>query len=338
MFSIFILTHNEEIDIAEAIESARLSDDVIVVDSCSSDATVEIAQRYPVRVLQHPFESHGKQRTWMLQHIPTKYEWVYILEADERMTPALFVECLQAIESSKHVGYYVAEQVIFMKRWIRHSTQYPRYQLRLLRKDKVWFTDYGHTEREVCNGTTGFLKQTYPHFTCSKGFSRWLEKHNRYSSDEARETLHQLKHHKVNWQKLLWGGTEVERRRALKDLSLRLPFRPLVRWLYMYFLLGGCLDGKAGLAWCTLQAFYEYLILLKVWEFKQSEKSPQLRFYSPIFPSRRDVPSGKGSAELAERLYKVLQVAAKGDGRPGFGMLPQKSGSEKESTGNCCRL
>jgi hypothetical protein len=94
----------------------------------------------------------------------------------------------------------------------------------------------------------------------------------------------------------------------------------------MYFLLGGCLDGKAGLAWCTLQAFYEYLILLKVWEFKQSEKSPQLRLYCRIFlPSRRDVPSGKGSAEVAERLYKVLQVAEKADGRPGVGMTPQTS-------------
>lgn len=86
MFSIYILTYNEEIDIAEAIESAMLSDDIIVVDSCSSDRTVEIASRYPVRVVQHEFESHGRQRTWMLQQIPTKHEWVYILEADERMT------------------------------------------------------------------------------------------------------------------------------------------------------------------------------------------------------------------------------------------------------------
>ena len=112
-------------------------------------------------------------------------QWVYILEADERMTPALFTECLKAIESQEYIGYYVAEKVIFMKRWIRHSTQYPRYQMRLFRKDLVWFTDYGHTEREVCNGDTHFLKETYPHYTCSKGLSRWIEKHNRYSTDEA---------------------------------------------------------------------------------------------------------------------------------------------------------
>ena len=273
MFSIFILTHNEEIDIAGCIESARVSDDVIVVDSYSSDATVEIAQQYPVRVVQHRFESHGKQRTWMLRNIPTKYEWVYILEADERMTMTLFAECIQAIQNAKYIGYYVAERVMFMNRWIRHSTQYPRYQMRLFRKDKVWFTDYGHTEREVCNGATSFLQETYPHYTCSKGFSRWLEKHNRYSTDEAEETLYQLKHHKVNWGDLLFGSTEVKRRRALKDLSLRLPFRPLLRWVYMYFFLGGCLDGKAGFAWCTLQAFYEYLILLKVWELKHSKNS-----------------------------------------------------------------
>ncbi len=274
MFSIYILTYNEELDIAACIESAQLSDDVIVVDSISSDRTVEIADRYPVRIVQHAFESHGRQRTWMLQEVSTKYEWVYILEADERMTPELFTECLEAIQASDYVGYYVAERVMFMNRWIRYCTQYPRYQLRLFHKDKVWFSDYGHTEREVCDGLTSFLKETYPHYTCSKGLTRWIEKHNRYSTDEAVETLHQLEAGTLNWRKLLWGRSEVERRRALKDLSLRLPGRPIVRFIYMYVLLGGFLDGKAGFTWCTLQAFYEYLILLKVWELKQATKFP----------------------------------------------------------------
>ncbi|HEY9625743.1 MAG TPA: glycosyltransferase family 2 protein [Coleofasciculaceae cyanobacterium] len=268
MFSIYILTYNEELDIAACIESANLSDDVVVVDSCSSDRTVEIAKRYSVRVVQHKFESHGKQRTWMLESIPPRHEWVYILEADERMTPALFQECLAAIQTQDYVGYYVAERVMFLGQWIRRSTQYPRYQLRLLRQGKVWFTDYGHTEREVCEGKTNFLKETYPHYTCGKGLSRWIEKHNRYSTDEAIETLRQINQGKVNWRDLVFGKTEVDRRRALKDLSLRLPFRPLVRFFYMYVLLGGWLDGRAGFAWCTLQAFYEYLILLKVWEMR----------------------------------------------------------------------
>lgn len=271
MFSIYILTYNEERDIAACIESALLSDDVIVVDSCSRDRTVEIASQYPVRVLEHPFESHGKQRTWMLENISTKYEWAYILEADERMTPALFQECLEVIKNPEHVGYYAAERVMFMDRWIKHSTQYPRYQLRLLQKGKVWFTDYGHTEREVCEGSTDFLQETYPHYTCGKGMSRWIEKHNRYSTDEARETLKQLETGRVNWQKLFFGATEVERRHALKDLSLRLPLRPVIRWFYMYFILGGWRDGEAGFAWCTLQAFYEYLIVLKVKELKREK-------------------------------------------------------------------
>lgn len=269
MFSIYILTYNEELDIGPCIESAMLSDDIIVVDSCSSDRTVEIAKRYPVRVIEHPFESHGKQRTWMLENIAPKNEWVYILEADERMTPELFAECDQATKNtSEYIGYYVAERVIFLNQWIKRSTQYPRYQMRLFRHSKVWFTDYGHTEREVCDGNTSFIKETYPHYTCSKGLSRWIDKHNRYSTDEARETLHQLEKGSVSWRNLFFGQTEVERRRALKDLSLRLPARPLIRFLYMYFILGGCLDGRAGFAWCTLQAFYEYLILLKAWEMK----------------------------------------------------------------------
>ncbi len=268
MFSIYILTYNEEIDIAACIESAMLSDEVIVVDSFSSDRTIEIAKQYPVQIVQHEFESHGKQRTWMLREIPTKHEWVYILEADERMTPELFNECLEAIKSTEYVGYFAAERVMFLGQWIRRSTQYPRYQMRLFRKDKVWFDDYGHTEREVCDGPTDFLKETYPHYTNSKGISRWIDKHNRYSTDEAAETLRQLREGSINWKDLFFGKTEVERRHALKDLSLRLPLRPIIRFFYMYFLLGGILDGRAGLSWCVLQAFYEYLILIKVWEMK----------------------------------------------------------------------
>ena len=270
MLSIYILTYNEEIDIAACIESAMLSDDIIVVDSCSSDRTLEIAKNYPVRIVEHAFESHGKQRTWMLENVAPKYEWVYILEADERMTPELFTECLEATKNPDYIAYYVAERVMFMERWIRYSTQYPRYQLRLFLHGKVWFTDYGHTEREVCNGATSFIKETYPHYTCSKGLNRWIEKHNRYSTDEAKETIYQLEQGDVNWRDLFLGKTEVERRRALKDLSLRTPLRPFIRFIYMYFFLGGCLDGQPGLAWCTLQAFYEYLILLKVWEMKTS--------------------------------------------------------------------
>lgn len=271
MFSIYILTYNEEIDIADCIESAMLSDDIIVVDSFSSDRTVEIAQKYPVRLVQHKFESHGKQRSWMLQEIPAKYNWAYILEADERMTPELYQECQQAIQKNECVGYYVAERVIFMNKWIRHATQYPRYQLRLLRPDRVFFTDYGHTEREICQGPTGFLQSTYPHYTCSKGMSRWIEKHNRYSTDEAQETLKQLQQGTVNWKQIFFGQTEVERRRALKDLSLRTPLRPLVRFFYMYFILGGILDGYPGFTWCVLQAFYEFLIVVKVWELKHAQ-------------------------------------------------------------------
>ncbi|MEM9977194.1 MAG: glycosyltransferase family 2 protein [Cyanobacteria bacterium P01_D01_bin.2] len=276
MISIFILTFNEELDIAACIESALVSDDVVVVDSYSCDRTVAIAQGYPVRLVQHRFESHGRQRTWMLETVPAKYDWVYILEADERMTPALFAECVEAVQTQTHVGYYVAEQVMFMGRWIRRSTQYPRYQLRLLQVGQVVFDDYGHAEREVVTGTTGFLKATYPHYTAGKGFSRWVAKHNRYSTDEAQETVQQLALGTVDWRTIVIGRTEVERRRALKDMSLRMPLRPLVRWLYMYFILGGVLDGRAGFAWCTLQAFYEYLIVLKTWELQQAlEELPQ---------------------------------------------------------------
>ncbi len=278
MFSIFILTYNEERDIAACVESALPCDDIIVVDSCSSDRTVaiveELSQRYPVRLVSHAFESHGKQRTWMLQSELAQYPWAYILEADERMTPELHQECREAVIAAQAdpehspVGFFAAERVMFMGSWIRHSTQYPRYQMRLLNREKVWFTDYGHTEREVCEGPTGFLKATYPHYTSGKGLSRWIDKHNRYSTDEATEALKQRQDGTVNWKDLFFGNTEVERRHALKNLSQHMPLRPIVRFIYMYLFLGGWRDGRAGFRWCVLQMFYEYLILLKAWEIE----------------------------------------------------------------------
>ncbi|MEM8604676.1 MAG: glycosyltransferase family 2 protein [Cyanobacteria bacterium P01_H01_bin.121] len=279
-----MLTYNEEIDIAACIESAQLSDDIIVVDSCSTDKTAAIAQQYPVRFVEHAFDSHGKQRTWMLEALPPKHPWAYILEADERMTEALFAECLDAMQHPENVGYYVAERVLFMNTWIRRSTQYPRYQLRLLKHGSVWFDDYGHTEREVYKGPVGFLKETYPHYTCSKGMSRWIEKHNRYSTDEAKETLRQLQTGTVKWSDLVFGKTEVDRRRALKDLSVRLPFRPLLRFFYMYFFLGGILDGYAGFTWCTLQSFYEYLITIKLWELEHGTTGEAPSTPSKVMP------------------------------------------------------
>jgi glycosyltransferase involved in cell wall biosynthesis len=280
MFSIYILTHNEELDIAACIESALMCDDIIVVDSNSTDRTATIARQYPVRFVEHAFESHGKQRTWMLQEIPAKYDWIYILEADERMTPELFAECCAVVRNSpvtgsttgptpEPVGYFAAERVMFMGHWIRHSTQYPRYQMRLLRPDRVWFDDYGHTEREVCDGTTGFLSETYPHYTSGKGMSRWIEKHNRYSSREAEELIRRRREGSVNWKDLFSGKTEIDRRHALKDFSMLVPLRPVIRFLYMYFVLGGIWDGRAGLRWCILQMFYEYIIDLKAWEIME---------------------------------------------------------------------
>ena len=268
MFSIYILTYNEELDIAACIESAMLSDDVIVVDSCSRDRTLEIASQYPVRVIEHPFESHGQQRTWMLENIPAKYEWAYILEADERMTPELFQECCEVIQSDQKVGYYAAERVMFMDRWIKHSTQFPRYQLRLLQIGKVWFTDYGHTEREVCQGETSFLQATYPHYTCGKGMSRWIEKHNRYSTWEAMSELEDAQ----GEVKPKLFGKPIERRRWLKKFSRKLPMRPSLRFCYSYFLQKGFRDGYAGFMMCRLLGWYELISIAKREDIKIKEK------------------------------------------------------------------
>ena len=289
MLSVYILTYNEELDIAQTIESAIEvgCDDIIVVDSYSSDRTVEIASSYPVRVVQHLFISHGQQRTWMLTNVATEYEWVYLLEADERLTPELFAECQQAIQSQQ------------ANRLLRRRTSHVYGQMDSLQHPVSPLPDAPACKK----GTSGlpitvtpneksamvrlvFLKKPILTIPVAKDYrAGWKSTIATQPTKQLKPR--QLEEGSVNWRNLLWGASEVKRRRALKDLSLRLPFRPLLRWMYMYFGLGGILDGQAGFTWCTLQAFYEYLILLKVKELKRlpppgSGTSQSLKNYHPF--------------------------------------------------------
>ena len=154
-----------------------------------------------------------------------------------------------------------------MGRWLRYSGLYPSYQVRLGHRDRFRFKQVGHGQREdLAPERVGTLTEPYLHYSFSKGLSDWVDKHNRYASAEAREAVRLL----ATGGGLDWAGLvarePTRRRRALKALSIRLPLRPLLRFLYMYLLRRGFLDGRAGLTYCRLLAIYEYLIVLKTRE------------------------------------------------------------------------
>ena len=269
--SVLIMTLNEEKNLPACLASLAWCDDIVVLDSYSTDGTVEIAQAAGARVYQRAHDTESRQRTYGLKEIEYKYPWVYTPDADE-VTPSDLRDEMLAIardatrpESSFRIRY----KNMFMGRWIKHSSLYPTWITRLVRPDRVRYERDAHS-RCLTEGPEGRLNAHFIHYSFNKGMNAWYDKHNRYSSSEARETITSLREKRVPWRDLLSGVPEV-RRRALKELSMRLPFRPAARFVYMYVLRGGFLDGREGYHYCQLLAAYEYMIVIKTEELRRRE-------------------------------------------------------------------
>ena len=268
MISVVILTLNEELNLPRCLEAISWCDDVLIVDSFSSDATLKIAAKHGVRVVQRAFDSFAGQRNFAVEHCELRYEWIFHLDADEVMTPDLSAEILGCIAATDKDAYRVSSKLMFHGTFLRHAGLFPWYQVRLGRRGKLRFTQVGHGQREqLPSHTIGTLKNSLLHFPFEKGLDDWIEKHNRYSTAEARQNVYGYADDDFPILDLLSIATD-RRRRAAKKIFRRLPCRTTIRFIYMYLFRGGILDGKAGFTYCRLLAWYEWLIVLKEREIR----------------------------------------------------------------------
>lgn len=263
-YSVLILTYNEADNIRRCLDSLAECDDVVVLDSYSTDGTVEYVASRPVRLFQRTFDTFAAQRNWAIDNVSFKNPWVLHLDADECMTPALHREIGDVASRDEKSAYLLANKLMFMGRWIRHASMYPYYQARLLRQGESRFEQRGHgqTLGETTRGV-GTLRDPYVHHNFSKGISDWITRHNRYSSDEAGRVLSHKKSLGGALRSAFAGGTRQDRQQGRKQLADFLPARPLVRFVYLYFWKLGLLDGAAGFHYCCLMAIYDYFIRLK---------------------------------------------------------------------------
>lgn len=271
--SVVILTFNEEANIAECIRSCSWSDDVHVLDSGSTDRTVEIARSMGVQVHANPFASFGAQRNWAIDNIPCKHRWCFHLDADERCTPQLVGEFASELgpdgAKSPHACYRCPSKVIFLGVWLKHAARYPAYQVRLFKLGACRFMDKGHSQREAePKGSIGVLASPYMHYNFSKGLVDWLYRHNTYSDHEARDRsgLRALGRPPVAG---LFQADREARRQAAQDLGLFLPLRAIIRFAYAFLFRLGFLDGLAGMHYCLMISMYEYWIELKLTELDE---------------------------------------------------------------------
>jgi len=251
--SVLILTKNEEQRLPGCLRSVESCDDVVVLDSGSTDRTVEIARAAGARVLVHPFRNFAQQRNHGMEAGQFRHPWVFHLDADEEMTPELIAECAALPSDAPFDGYYAAPRMMFHGHWLKRCTDFPAWQARCVRVGKFRFVQAGHGQREAPDMRMGYLRESYLHDISAPDLNHWDAKHRKYAREEADAFLAQP----AAPLRQLWSRDALARRRALKHLSYALPARPLMRFIYQYVLRGGFLDGRLAWRYCCLLARYE---------------------------------------------------------------------------------
>ncbi|MFM8989863.1 MAG: glycosyltransferase family 2 protein [Alphaproteobacteria bacterium] len=272
--SVVILTFNSADTIGATVASARaLSDDVHVVDSDSTDATLDIVRAAGASVASHPFESYGAQRNWAIATLALRHPWQLHLDADERVTDELAAE-LRALFAGDGppaaiAGYYVPRLVHFHGQPIRHGGMWPIHHMRLFRSGRGRCEDRKYDQHFYVDGATATLRAPMiDDIRLSLG--EWTARHNRWADAEVDEILAPSGSGVIQ----PGSGDPVAEKRALRSRYNRAPlfWRALGLFLYRYVLRLGFLDGRWGLVFFVLQTFwFRFLVDAKLHERRARE-------------------------------------------------------------------
>lgn len=271
--AVVILTYNEEKNISQALDSVcGWANEIHILDSFSSDRTLEIARGYGCRCVQNKFENYAKQRNYALDHLDIGCEWILFLDADEWLPSAIKDEISERLSlNPTENGFALNRRLIWMGRWIRRG-YYPSRILRLFRRGKGRCEDRAVNEHLIVDGMTELLNNDFIHED-RKGISDWIVKHSGYATQEAAELLNApLASGQQKLDSRLFG-TQSERKRWLRHNawnSLPPLVRPFIYFFYRYALAGGFLDGKEAFIYHFMHAlWYPMLIDVKYLELRR---------------------------------------------------------------------
>jgi glycosyltransferase involved in cell wall biosynthesis len=277
--SVLIPVKNEAANVRDCISGVSFAEEIVVVDSGSTDGTQAIAEEAGARVVQFVWNGNlPRKKNWALENVPWQNEWVLIVDADERITPELEREIRQGIRRTDVDGFYLNRRFWFLGGWINHCGYFPSWNLRLFRhrlgryeqieiNNSAQSGDNEVHEHVLLDGHSKYLSAPMEHYAFPD-IATFIEKHNRYSTweAEARELLYQNTTGKT--LRATAFGTVTERKRLLKKLSRSLPCRPALRFFFHYIWKQGFRDGYRGWVLCRLLAWYEWLIGVKEREIK----------------------------------------------------------------------
>jgi glycosyltransferase involved in cell wall biosynthesis len=277
--SILILTRNEEANLGECLASVRCAAEAFVVDSHSTDRTVEIARRHGAQVYSHAFEGYASQREWALSNLPFAYDWILMLDADERVPEPLAQEIAHVLDHAGHQasGFYIARRLFFEGRWLKHGGLYPTWLLRLFRRSRARIEQRAVNEHVMVEGDTGYLTQPFDHVD-RRPLSDWIAKQSRYAELEAEDDLRERQAQGLEGSiAASYRGSQPERKRWIRlRVWNRLPLlvRPFLFFGRNYFLRGGFLDGRPGFIYHVLWSFWvRFMIDVEIIEHRLARRS-----------------------------------------------------------------
>ena len=276
MVSVLILTKNEQQDLPGCLASVAWCDDVHVFDSFSDDKTIEIATNFGSTLTQRKFDNWSAHQNWGLANIKFKHEWVLYIDADERVSDSLREAILKVkLSESKDVAYEIQRRdFAWNGRWLKHAQMSPFY-LRLFRPKKMRYERLVNP-LSIPDGTVGNMSGFLDHYPFSKGFKFWIQRHLGYADMEALTRFEDIgKGVSFSLKKAVFSGDFTEKRFHQKGLFYSLPGRPFIKWFYMVIIRRAFLDGSAGVTYATLQAIYEYFIVLKTKELLSNQNKNQ---------------------------------------------------------------
>jgi len=290
--SILILTLNEEQDLPGCLESVRFCDDVVIFDSHSKDRTVEISEEHGARVVQRKFDNWSSHQNWAMENIDFKHDWVFYLDADERMTPELQAAIQKVAENpdEHRVAFYAGRKNYFMDRWCRRAMT-PGTIMRFFKPANIRFERLVNPI-PVIDGEYGYFGELFIHYGFSKGLRPWLDKHNGYSNMEAKEG-HQIRQGSlIQSIRNIFTRDRAKRWQAIKNASFFLPARSSMRFLYIFIGQFGVFDRVAGFHYSCMISMYESWIGMKIRELESDHHVDPEDFTQDISdePAPADAP------------------------------------------------
>lgn len=290
--TVIIPTYNVEGIIARAIKSADWADEVLVVDSFSTDRTVEIARELGTSVVQHEYIYSAKQKNWIIPQ--AKHEWIFLLDSDEEITPELKDEIIKFIDSpelEKYDGCAIARPELFLDHWLKWGGRYPLYNIRFFRRSCRYEDRDVHAHIILPKEKVKVMKSDLLHFS-NPTLDHYFSKFNRYTTYQANYMVKVAEgNRKIEWRKFFTHF--VYAKSVAKDYWYFLPFVPMLRFVYMYVLRAGFMDGRHGFLLAVLYGFQDYVSKTKYMEL--TGQYPRMRFMAQRFMIENIIPHGEKS-------------------------------------------